>query len=201
MAHIKKYIGVKLELELLESLETQKEKNLLELDITVPMQKQVVHKKWLVMIGKSVNIDVVNNFDKILNKFLLKEDALNLNGSGAKAVTSPQFQQVIKNVQNQAGAQGDILKALGASLMGDEHVQDFNKLLDPKNTEYKNVDDFLKKHQDLAPRFAELGLIQPKPAPDQKSQDTDKKQNQTPSISNSTSTDNSTSYGGQLQGV
>lgn len=153
------------------------------------------------MIGKSVNIDVMNNFDKILNKFLLKEDSLNLTGSGAKAVTSPQFQQVIKNVQNQAGAQGDILKALGASLMGDEHVQDFNKLLDPKNTEYKNVDDFLKKHQDLAPRFAELGLIQPKPAPEQKTQDTVKKQNQTPSISNSTSTDNSTSYGGQLQGV
>ena len=166
------------------------------------MQKQVVHKKWLVMIGKSVNIDVVNNFDKILNKFLLKEDSLNLTGSGAKAVTSPQFQQVIKNVQTQAGAQGDILKALGATLMGDQHVQDFNKLLDPKNTEFKTPDDFLKKHQDLAPRFAELGLIQPQnQTPNQKSQDTDKKQNQTPSISNSTSTDNSTSYGGQLQGV
>jgi hypothetical protein len=36
--------------------------------------------------------------------------------------------------------------------------QDFNKLLDPKNNDFKTVDDFLKKYPDLSTRFTELGL-------------------------------------------
>ena len=98
-------------------------------------------------------------FDTVIKKFL-NED-INMNTSAAKAVTSPQLTTAVGNALKQAGTQADAVKALGSTLMGDPHIQDFNKLLDPKNQEFKTVGDFLKKHQDLASRFAELGLAQP----------------------------------------
>lgn len=125
-------------------------------------------------------------FDTIIEKFF-KED-VNMNTSAAKAVTSPQVTQAVGNALKQAGAQADAVKALGSTLMNDPHVQDFNKLLDPKNQEFKNVGDFLKKHQDLAPRFAELGLVQP----EKKTETTSKPQ----STTNTTPQTNTTSQQG-----
>lgn len=121
-------------------------------------------------------------FDTVIKKFF-KED-INMNTSAAKAVTSPQITQAVGNALKQAGAQADAVKALGSTLMSDPHVQDFNKLLDPKNQEFKNVGDFLKKHQDLAPRFAELGLVQP----EKKTETTSKPQNQTDTTSQTNTT-------------
>lgn len=118
----------------------------------------------------------MSKFNKVLNHYLKEQE----NGA-TRAVTSPQFTQVVANVEKQAGPQADTIKALGATLMGDKHVQDFNKLLDPNNHDFKSVDDFLNKHQDLAPRFAELGLIQPKNNQPQKNENPTKNTTQNPS--------------------
>jgi len=94
----------------------------------------------------------MNKFDNILKDYLKEEN------TATKVFTSPQFQDVIGRTLKQAGPLGDSVKALGATLLGDPHVQDFNRLLDPKNTDFKTVDDFLKKYPDLTTRFTELGL-------------------------------------------
>jgi hypothetical protein len=145
----------------------------------------------------------MSKFDNIFKNYILKE--MDLMGSGSKAVTSPQLQTAMKAALKQAGTQGDAVKALGSTLMGDPHLQDFNKLLDPQNTEFKNIDQFLQKHQDLASRFAELGMIQPKKT----EVGQDKKEDQTNSSDNTQQNQNqpqppqgnSTSYGGNLQGI
>ena len=49
---IKEFIGAKKELELLENLETQKEKNLLEQDINVLLLNQELQNTKLVKTGK-----------------------------------------------------------------------------------------------------------------------------------------------------
>jgi hypothetical protein len=95
----------------------------------------------------------MSKFDNVFKKYL-KENL-------ADSLTKGPIPQQVATAEKQGGPQTDAVKALGATLMGDPHVQDFNKLLDPKNNEFKSIGDFLQKHQDLAPRFAELGMVQP----------------------------------------
>lgn len=95
----------------------------------------------------------MSKFDNILKSYLT-EDLANVLSTGL-------IPKQIATAEQQGGPQSDAVKAVGAALMGDPHVQDFNKLLDPKNNEFKNIGDFLQKHQDLAPRFTELGMVQP----------------------------------------
>jgi hypothetical protein len=101
----------------------------------------------------------MSEFDNIFKNYLKEMD---LTSSAAKAVASPQFTKTIDDAVGKMGANGAGIKALGAALMGEPHLKDLNDLLDKNNTKFNDVGDFLQKHPDLAARFAEVGMVQPK---------------------------------------